>query len=118
MPRHPDPDLEQRILNAASRLWARGGEKALTMRAVAKASGTTTPTVYERYRDREDILRALRLQTRRNLFSALCQTNNLRQAVEQYLEFALAHRGVAVADVPAQAAVARVEPPPGEAGDD
>jgi AcrR family transcriptional regulator len=91
LPRHPDPDLEQRILHAASRLWARGGEKALTMRAVAKASGTTTPTVYERYRDRADILRALRLQTRRDLFASLRSTRTLRESVQQYLEFALNH---------------------------
>lgn len=89
MPRHPDPDLEQRILGAASRLWARGGEKSLTMRAVAKAAGTTTPTVYERYRDREDILRALRLKTRSELFSALSRTRTLREAVQRQLEFAL-----------------------------
>ena len=89
MPRHPDPDLEQRILGAASRLWARGGEKALTMRAVAKAAGTTTPTVYERYRDRDDILRALRLKTRRELFAALNGTQTLREAFERHLEFAL-----------------------------
>ncbi len=92
MPRHPDPDLEQRILEAASRLWARGGEKALTMRAVAKGAGTTTPTVYERYRDREDILRALRLQTRRHMFDALTRTRTVREAVRCKLEFALAHR--------------------------
>ena len=92
MPRHPDPDLEQRILDAASRFWARGGEKALTMRAVAKAAGTTTPTVYERYRDRDDILRALRLQTRRDLFAALSQTRTLRQAAQRYIEFALENR--------------------------
>lgn len=91
MPRHPDPDLEQRILGAASRLWARGGEKSLTMRAVAKAAGTTTPTVYERYRDREDILRALRLQTRSELFNALSRTRTLRDAVQRQLEFALAN---------------------------
>ncbi len=91
MPRHPDPDLEQRILDAASRLWARGGEKALTMRAVAKAASTTTPTVYERYRDREDILKALRLQTRRDLFAALSRTGTLRDAVRRYLDFALGH---------------------------
>jgi AcrR family transcriptional regulator len=89
LPRHPDPDLEQRILSAASRLWARGGEKALTMRAVAKAAGTTTPTVYERYKDREDILRALRLKTRRELFSALTRTRTLREAVQRQLNFAL-----------------------------
>jgi AcrR family transcriptional regulator len=91
VPRQPDPSLEHRILDAASRLWARGGEKSLTMRAVAKASGTTTPTVYERYPHRDDILLALRLRTRYELFAALSHTRTLRQAVSTYLEFALAH---------------------------
>lgn len=89
MPRHPDPNLEERILAAASRLWARGGEKALTMRAVASAAQTTTPTVYERYRDRADILRALRMETRRELFAALSLTRTLAEAVQGYLDFAL-----------------------------
>jgi AcrR family transcriptional regulator len=92
LPRHADPDLEQKILEAASGLWARGGEKSLTMRAIAKAAGTTTPTVYERYRNREDILRALRLKTRSELFTAICRTRSLRQAVESYVRFALAHQ--------------------------
>jgi AcrR family transcriptional regulator len=91
LPRHPDPDLEARILAAASRLWARGGEKAFTMRAVARAAGTTTPTVYERYRDRDDILRALRLKTRKELFAALSRTRTLRDSVRRYLDFALQH---------------------------
>jgi len=91
LPRHPDPQLEQRILEAASRLWARAGEKGLTMRAVAKVAGTTTPTVYERYRDRDDILRALRLQTRTELFDDLSRTQTLRQACQRHLEFALEH---------------------------
>lgn len=89
MPRHPDPRLEKRILDEACRLWGRGGEKALTMRAVAKAAGTTTPTVYERYRDREDILRALRIHVRRQLLAAIVQTRTLAQACERYLQFAL-----------------------------
>lgn len=89
MPRHPDPELEQRILTAASRLWARGGDKALTMRAVAKAAGTTTPTVYERYRDREDIRKALRLKTRSELFRTLTRTRTLREAIECQLQFAM-----------------------------
>lgn len=91
MPRHPDPELEKRILTAAARLWARGGEKKLTMRAVASAAETTTPTVYERYRDRADILRALRLKTRRELFSTLSPTRTLAEAVQAYLEFALSN---------------------------
>lgn len=89
MPRHPDPQLEQRILDAACRLWGRGGAKSLTMRAVAKTAGTTTPTVYERYRDRDDILRALRQQTRQELFDVLRPCHSLAQCCECYLEFAL-----------------------------
>jgi AcrR family transcriptional regulator len=89
LPRHPDPQLEQRILDAACRLWGRGGAKSLTMRAVAKTAGTTTPTVYERYRDREDILRALRHQTRQDLFGALGHCHSLGQCCQRYLEFSL-----------------------------
>jgi AcrR family transcriptional regulator len=89
LPRHPNPELERRILEAASRLWARGGEKALTMRAVAKMAGTTTPTVYERYSHRDDILSALRVQTRRALFETLRPARTLRQSAECYLQFAL-----------------------------
>jgi AcrR family transcriptional regulator len=59
MPRHPDPELEDRILNAAQKLWKKGGEKALTMRTVARAARTNTPAVYRRFKDRDDILRAL-----------------------------------------------------------
>jgi len=91
LPRHPDPELEARILEAASRLWARGGEKSLTMRAVAKAAGTTTPTVYERYRDRAEILKALRLQTREDLYSALTRARTLADSIHNYLKFALEH---------------------------
>jgi AcrR family transcriptional regulator len=91
LPRHPDPELEQRILEAASRLWSRGGERALTMRAVAKMAGTTTPTVYERYRHRDDILSALRMEMRRQLFETLRPVRTLRQSAERYLQFALEH---------------------------
>jgi AcrR family transcriptional regulator len=91
LPRHPDPELEERILDAACRLWARGGAKSLTMRAVAKTAGTTTPTVYERYHNRADILRALRRQTRLELFRKLSRTHTLAQACECYLTFALRH---------------------------
>ncbi len=91
MPRQADPQLEKRILDAACRLWSRGGEKALTMRGVANAAGTTTPTVYERYHDRNDILRAVRLHTRAELFANLSRTRTLTQACQRYLEFAMEH---------------------------
>src|SRR5689334_25076129 len=59
------------------------------MRAVAKAAGTTTPTVYERFRDRQDILKGLRLRTRRELFATLRRTRSLRDAIQRQLQFAL-----------------------------
>jgi AcrR family transcriptional regulator len=91
LPRQADPQLEKRILEAACRLWSRGGEKALTMRGVAAAAGTTTPTLYERYHDRDDILRAVRLHTRVELFATLSRTRSFAQACECYLEFAIEH---------------------------
>jgi len=92
LPRRPDPDLERRILEAASRLCARGGQKALTMRAVAKMAGTTTPTVYERYRHRDDILHALRVQARSQAFAVISKTRTLRESAQCYLDFALENR--------------------------
>ncbi len=92
MPRHPDPELEQNILDAAVRLWARGGQHALTIRALALEAGTTTPTLYERYRDREAILRAVRIKAREQLFSALHSSTSLADASRRYLRFARQHR--------------------------
>jgi AcrR family transcriptional regulator len=59
MSRKPDADLESRILDAAYKLWSKRGEKALTMRGVAKAAGTTTPTMYQRFRDKSDLMMLL-----------------------------------------------------------
>ena len=90
--RQADPELEQRILEAAGRR-GRGGEKALTMRAVAKAAGTTTPTVYERYRDRDDFCARSASRPEAELFASLCATfRTLEQGCQRYLEFALKHR--------------------------
>ncbi len=62
------------------------------MRGVARAAGTTTPTLYERYHDRNDVLRAVRIQTRIELFAAVSPTRSLAEACRKYLEFALEHR--------------------------
>lgn len=59
MPRMPDPSLELRILRTVVCLMDEQGREAVTMRAVAAAAGTTTPTIYERFRDREELLDAV-----------------------------------------------------------
>jgi AcrR family transcriptional regulator len=91
MPRKRDCELEGRILAAAHKLWAKGGEKALTMRAVARGAKTSTPTVYERFRDKRDILELLRRQVQMELFAAVEPAESLDEFCERYLDFAVSH---------------------------
>ena len=91
MPPHADPALEKRILDAARKLWHRGGEKALTMRAVAAAARTTTPTVYGRFRNKREIMRELRMLVRQELFEVLKTAEKPREICERYISFAFAH---------------------------
>lgn len=88
MPPHSDPLLEGRILDAARKLWHRDGEGALTMRAVAQAAGTNTPAVYRRFRNRDELLRALVESYQGDLFKALEPCRSLREFAECYLDFA------------------------------
>jgi len=91
MPRRPDPNLEARILNSAQKLWKKGGEKSLTMRAVAKAAGTNTPTVYWRLRNRQGILQALLRRIQHDVAEAVRPCPSPQEACERFLEFALDH---------------------------
>src|SRR5882672_3916822 len=87
MPRRPDPDLEGKILDAAQKLWKKGGARALTMRAVAWAAGTNTPSVYRRFRDRDDILRALLQRVRREVAGLLEAASSPEEGCERYLDY-------------------------------
>jgi len=89
MPRHPDPDLEERILHAADVLWRRGGEKSLTMRAVARAAKTNTPAVYRRFKDRRDLVRALLLRIAIRIRQHFEQGETIEDMAEAYVEYAL-----------------------------
>jgi AcrR family transcriptional regulator len=91
MPRKADQLLEGRILKAAYELWSKRGEGALTMRAVARAANTTTPTVYQRFRDKKDILELLRRRAQMNLFAAVKPAHSLEEFCRRYLDFALNH---------------------------
>src|SRR5258708_37364732 len=91
MPRHADPDLENRILNAAHALWKRGGEKSLTMRAVANAAGTNTPAVYRRFKNRQDIVRALLRRIQDNIRGQMEPCQSIEEIGEAYLDYALGH---------------------------
>jgi AcrR family transcriptional regulator len=91
MPRQPDPELEERILKAARRLWKRGGEKALTMRAVAEAVGSNTPAVYRRFKNRQDIVRGLLRRIQDDIRGHLERCRSIEEMGEIYVEYALQH---------------------------
>jgi AcrR family transcriptional regulator len=91
VPRHPNPDLESKILDAAQKLWKKGGEKSLTMRSVARAAGTNTPAVYRRFRDRDDILRGVLHRIRLDLAAALEAASSPEEGGERCLDYALNH---------------------------
>ena len=92
MARLADPDLEDRILNAARHLWKKGAGKALTMRAVALAANTNTPAVYRRFRHRDDILRALLQRTRQDIYRQFEASSSVEEACERYVDYALSHQ--------------------------
>ncbi|HYL63952.1 MAG TPA: helix-turn-helix domain-containing protein [Candidatus Methylomirabilis sp.] len=91
MPRKADQGLEGRIVEAAYQLWSRGGERALTMRKVAKAAKTTTPTLYERFKDKHDLLSFLRTRARERMFLAVQPARSATETCRLWLQFTLAH---------------------------
>jgi AcrR family transcriptional regulator len=87
LPRKADAALEGRILTAAYRLWRKRGERALTMRGVARAAGTTTPTLYERFSNKSDLLALLRRRARLHLFSAIKPSRTPVEVCRRALDF-------------------------------
>lgn len=91
MPRKADERLEGRILDAAYQLWSVRGEHGLTMRAVAEAAKTTTPTLYERFKDKRGLLDFLRERARQRMFQALQPAKSGEEVCRLALRFTLSH---------------------------
>ena len=91
MPRQPDPELEDHILNAAHALWKRGGEQALTMRAVARTARTNTPAVYRRFKNRRELVRGLLHRIVAQIGEELQAGRTIEEMAEAYVEYALKH---------------------------
>jgi len=89
MPRQPDPDLEERILKAAQVLWRRGGDRALTMRALARAARTNTPAVYRRFKNRHDLVRGVLLRTVARFAKLFEAGQTIEEMTDIYIDKAL-----------------------------
>lgn len=88
MPPKADSRLEERILRAAERLWTSRGQAGLTLRAVARAAGTTTPTVYKRFRNKKALVVALAERFKAELNSRCFAAPSLQDVYRRYVEFA------------------------------
>lgn len=89
MPRKADPNLERTIIDAAIRLLEKGGLEAITMREVAKAARTTTPTLYERFADRDALLRAVTDVFRDQLSRQFDVHDSIEQMGDKFLQFCI-----------------------------
>jgi AcrR family transcriptional regulator len=91
MPRLPDAELEERIVAAATRLLDRGGESAITLRAVAKEAGTTTPTIYQRFPDRAGLMKKLIQQLTDDVMDILRPQASIEAIFRRYLRYSQSH---------------------------
>ncbi len=91
MPPKTDERLQERILKAAQRLWRARGERGLTLRAVAREAGTTTPTVYKRFRNKEALRLALAFRFKDELNEYSLAAASPEEAYHRYLRYAEEH---------------------------
>jgi AcrR family transcriptional regulator len=91
MPPHADQLLEERILKVAQQLWRTRGEHGLTLRAVAREAGSTTPTVYKRFRNKQALLNTLAERFKAQLNEHLFASKTLEEVCRRYLSFAEEH---------------------------
>jgi len=91
MPRHADPGLDKRIVDAALRLWHARGDKGLTLRGVAREARTTTTTVYKRFRNKEELRLAIADRVRQRIAAVTMTAPTIEEVYRRYLRFAQSH---------------------------
>jgi AcrR family transcriptional regulator len=79
-------------LAAAQRLCRTRGETGLTLRAVASEAGTSTPTVYKRFRNKEALRKALAERFRSQLNEYLFASKSIEVVCRNYLAYVEEHR--------------------------
>src|SRR5512146_2273144 len=92
-------DFRERLCEAAERLFAEKGPDAVTMRQLAAELGVSPMTPYRYFRDKEDILAAVRTNGFNRFAEALEQARALGRSArgrgaavgEAYIDFAFQH---------------------------
>jgi len=91
VPRISNAALEGEIIAAAMRLLDKGGDDAVTLRAVAKEAGTTTPTIYERFPNRDRLMEGVTDRVTEDLLEVLRPCKSVRAMFLAYLRESRAH---------------------------
>ncbi|GAA4530655.1 TetR/AcrR family transcriptional regulator [Amycolatopsis samaneae] len=84
----PPTHTSAQFLDAATALFAEGGVRAVTMAAVAKATGAPSGSVYHRFPDRPALLAALWIRTLRDFQSAFVTALGDADSVDDAVEAA------------------------------
>ena len=92
MSRTTNVALTPRIVAAARRLWHQRGEDGLTLRAVARAAGTTTATMYQRFPTKHHLIEAIAARTQNAMAASIMRSRDLGHACQIYLRYARRHR--------------------------
>jgi len=91
VPRISNAALEGEIIAAAMRLLDKGGDDAVTLRAVAREAGTTTPTIYERFPNRDRLMEGVTDRVTEDLLEVLRPCKSVRAMFFAYLRESRAH---------------------------
>jgi AcrR family transcriptional regulator len=91
MARKADPSLEEHILNAALVLVDKEGMSGLSMRSVAKVSGTTTPTLYSRFKDCDDLRWAVINRIQKEILALVSPCSSIQEIFRVYLGYISHH---------------------------
>jgi len=89
--RTADPKLEAKVTRAALRLLDKEGMSALSMRAVAKAARTTTPTLYDRFENHENLLAAITKRINEELLGRIAAQNSIESMILECVQYAASH---------------------------
>jgi AcrR family transcriptional regulator len=87
-------DLKAAALKAATRLVAKSGHEALSLREVADAVGVAHRSLYNHFRDREALLDAVATDAYTRLGARLAKAETPEDYTASYVRFALANRAI------------------------
>ena len=87
-------NLREAALKAATRLVARGGHEALSLREVAEAVGVAHRSLYNHFVHREALLDAVATEAYLRLASSLAKAKTPEDYTARYVRFALANRAI------------------------